>query len=284
MRLTPVYMLLLVAAIAGGFSSCSRSDNSGSDRKSSNPDVEITSESFNFDMLSARQQYMVKTSDPETYYITLEANVQYPEKIGKYDLKHLQDTLAYFIDKDNAASIESAITAFVSNPQVFEGETNYKVVDSIPADFDQSRAFYSNVDIKVQEISSDMVTYNCIYETFLGGAHPMHGNVPFTYILSSDVFVNYKWLFLPGNEEAVTTEIRNYIMMVNDMTEKELDETMLVSYLPIPETVYIEDGMIVFHYNPYAILPYYFGAVDAKISPYMVKDILTPAAKALLIE
>ena len=283
MRLTPVYLLLLAAALFGGMSSCNSNEKNRTPKKSSNPDVEIISETFDFDMLSARQLYLVK-SDSLTYYMTLEANVQYPEEIGDFDLKHLKDTLGYFIDSKTASSIEEAITSFVSNPQIHDVGDSYLRVDSIPSGFDQTMALYSNVDIKVQEITSDMLTFNCVYETYLGGAHPMYGSVPFTYLLESGDFVNYKWLFNPGSEEAVTAQIRNAIMMENDLTDEQFDSMLLVPLLPIPETIYLEDGMIVFHYNPYAILPYSFGIVDAKVSPYLVSELLTPAAKAFLID
>lgn len=48
--------------------------------------------------------------------------------------------------------------------------------------------------------------------------------------------------------------------------------------------MYVLNGMLVFHYNPYDILPYSYGTIDVDVAPYQVKDFLTPEATRMLID
>lgn len=283
MKPNSAYSLLVAAAATVALASCGSSDKSD-ESKSSQPEIEISSESYDFDILSAKQAYKF-TVDTTTYYLTLEANVQYPEKIGDYDIKNLQDTLGTFITgKRKAESIEDAMRTFLTNLDDIGPEGPVTAIDSVPASASEVNTYFSNVDVKLNEITSDMLTFNCIFQQYLGGVHPMYGCSPFTYLLAEGRIVDYQWLFVPGSEEAVTAQIRDAILAQTGLTDKELSDAMLTTYLPIPETVFIEGGDIVFHYNPYAILPYVYGMIDAKVSPYLVTDQLTPAAKALLID
>ena len=283
MKLNSAYSLLVAAAATVALASCGSSDKAD-DSKSAQPEIEISSESYDFDILSAKQAYKF-TVDTTTYYLTLEANVQYPEKIGDYDIKNLQDTLGTFITgKRKAESIEDAMRTFLTNLDDIGPEGPVTAIDSVPASASAVHTYYSNVDVKLNEITPNMLTFNCIFQQFLGGMHPMYGNTPFTYLLDEGRIVDYQWLFKPGSEEAVTAQIRDAIIAQTGLTDKELSDAMLTTYLPIPETVYIEGGDIVFLYNPDAILPYVYGMIDAKVSPYLVTDQLTPAAKALLID
>ena len=283
MKLNSAYSLLVAAAATVALASCGSSDKAD-DSKSAQPEIEISSESYDFDILSAKQAYKF-TVDTTTYYLTLEANVQYPEKIGDYDIKNLQDTLGTFITgKRKAEPIEDAMRTFLTNLDDIGPEGPVTAIDSVPASASAVHTYYSNVDVKLNEITPNMLTFNCIFQQYLGGVHPMYGCSPFTYLLAEGRIVDYQWLFKPGSEEAVTAQIRDAIIAQTGLTDKELSDAMLTTYLPIPETVYIEGGDIVFHYNPYAILPYVYGMIDAKVSPYLVTDQLTPAAKALLID
>ena len=283
MKLNSAYSLLVAAAATVALASCGSSDKTD-DSKSAQPEIEISSESYDFDILSAKQAYKF-TVDTTTYYLTLEANVQYPEKIGDYDIKNLQDTLGTFITgKRKAESIEDAMRTFLTNLDDIGPEGPVTAIDSVPASASEVNTYFSNVDVKLNEITPNMLTFNCIFQQYLGGVHPMYGCSPFTYLLAEGRIVDYQWLFNPGSEEAVTSQIRDAILAQTGLTDKELSDAMLTTYLPIPETVYIEGGDIVFHYNPYAILPYVYGMIDAKVSPYLVTDQLTPAAKALLID
>ena len=283
MKLNSAYSLLVAAAATVALASCGSSDKAD-ESKSSQPEIEISSESYDFDILSAKQAYKF-TVDTTTYYLTLEANVQYPEKIGDYDIKNLQDTLGTFITgKRKAEPIEDAMRTFLTNLDDIGPEGPVTAIDSVPASASEVNTYFSNVDVKLNEITPNMLTFNCIFQQYLGGVHPMYGCSPFTYLLAEGRIVDYQWLFNPGSEEAVTAQIRDAILAQTGLTDKELSDAMLTTYLPIPETVYIEGGDIVFHYNPYAILPYVYGMIDAKVSPYLVTDQLTPAAKALLID
>ena len=65
---------------------------------------------------------------------------------------------------------------------------------------------------------------------------------------------------------------------------KELDSELLVKPLPVSKDVYVLNGMLVFHYNPYDILPYSYGTIDVDVAPYQVRDYLTPEAYRMLVE
>ncbi|MCM1293596.1 MAG: DUF3298 domain-containing protein [Bacteroides sp.] len=280
------YFLPFAAALAllsTGICSCS--DKYDSSAKSDEESASIESMPFNFDMKSAKKYYRISNSDTDyDYTLTLEANVMWPEQIGDFDIKPLQDTIMSLVAGKHVASINSAISQFVSDAKRYELGDKITEVDSVPETSAFNTAFYAQVDVMVSEISGDYINFVCNNEEYLGGAHPMYGSAPFTYNLSTGKIVTLKSLFNNPESPQLLAAVKDALLQHTSMTAEEFDQTALVSPLPLPTDVYLENGMIVFHYNPYAILPYSFGSIDAEVSPYVVKDLLTPEAKKALVD
>lgn len=282
MKLKRVFFPFLSFAVVAGMVSCSDSDNKKSADDSD--DSGISSLEFSFDMKSARKYFRIANPEGESdYTLTLETTVQWPEEIGDYDIKPLQDTIISLLAGKRLPSINEAMKSYISDAAQYGLGDKITEVDTVPAESAFNTAFYAQTGISVSEITDELITFNCVYDQYLGGAHNMTGEAPFTYNFKTSTFVSLKWLFNNPESPELLKVIKEAIAEEKDMTVEELEQSMIVPEVGVPESVYLENGSIMFHYNPYAVLPYSFGAIDARVSPYMIRDMLTPAAEALLV-
>ncbi len=278
--------LLSIMAIGGallcGAASCSKSGDKNTDSESAC--AEICSVPFTFDLKNAKKCYEISSADDTTKYtLSIEATILWPEKIDGYDLTPLQDTIISLIAGKHMPTIDEAILSYVDNAAVYELGDKITKVDSVPAISPFNTAFYAQTDMTITEISTDMITIRCVTDQYLGGAHNMTGSTVLTYDLKNRIFISDEWLFNNTESPELLNAIKESIAAETNMTVAELEQTKLVTEIPIADDVYLQDGMIVFHYNPYAVLPYSFGTIDAPVSPYLIKDLLTPAAQKMLV-
>jgi len=281
MNIKRLSIMAIGGALLCGAVSCSKSRNGNMDSTSEN--TKISSVPFAFDLKNAKKCYEISSIDDTTKYtLSIEATVLWPEKIDGYDLASLQDTIINLIAGKHVPTIDEAILSYVGNAAVYELGDKITEIDSVPAISPFNTAFYAQTDITIPEISTDMITIRCVTDQYLGGAHNMTGSTVLTYDLKNGIFISNKWLFKDTESPELLNAIKESIAAETNMTIAELEQTKLVTEIPIPDDVYLQDGMIVFHYNPYAVLPYSFGTIDASVSPYLIKDLLTPAAQKML--
>lgn len=266
--------MLAVAGCKSGENKPASSDTSGS----------VTDFPIAIDIKSASADF--KVSDSTLGYdcfLTLDCRIQWPQSIGSYDLSTLQDSIiSMAFGAGTPTAINDAITAFVNDYKRYGLGTSAVKVDSVPEESPYNNMYYSNISVSLAEVSEQIVTFNVTSEQYMGGAHPIQQSYPFSYDLESGVVIDCRWLFKDGYNERLVAAITDVIATQLNMPESDLNQAMLVDTLPISTKVYIEDGQIVFHYNPYDILPYSYGSIDAAIPPYLVSDILTPQAASLL--
>lgn len=272
--------IFAASAIAAALASCS---SAGSSPEQS-ADSSITSMSFNQDIISGTHLYRVSEpgDDAGSYYLTLQAFVEWPKEIGNFNLKPLQDSLMRTLSATDTASVMSAVSAFISNTS--EWSDKAVRIDSIPpySESDGSAStyeLYSRLAINVTEVSDNYITMNQYSEMYGGGAHPMHGSTAVTYCFTLGRMIDRQWLFKPGTDAAILPALTDAIVRAAGFdSETALKQALLVDSIPVTDNVSIQQGMIVFHYNCYEILPYSSGETDAMVSPYEVRDALTPEA------
>ena len=287
MKLTTISALSLGCLLASAtLTSCSDKSKTSEETSDEQEYASVTSVPLAFELKSAKKYYEITDEEwGENYLLTLEATVQWPDEISDYDLTPLQDTIMNIVGGDGMKSIDEAMERYVNDTAdsgIGSEKAKFKEVDSIPQ-ATSPNSFFKQIEVNFSEISSELITFNILYDQYIGGAHGMSGSAALTYNLSTGEFITTKWLFTdPGSKELLDA-IKATIAENTGMTVAELERSALASPIPVSENVSIKNGMIVFHYNPYSVLPYSYGSIDAELSPYLLQNILTPKAKSLLI-
>lgn len=282
--LTASAAVAILAASCQGTAVDNSSDAAG---KASSADSIISEFDLRESIKTASESYCIASDDSilGTVYMTVSTSVQWPEELGKYKIDNLRDTIInYTFDSKAPRDINKAIINNVTDVEQFELGGKPQKVDAIP-DSMAMFAYYSNRTLQLVECTEQTVTYSATFSEYLGGAHPFSKSVPFTFILESDRIVNIDYLFAKGSESKLMPIVMGAIAGSHSMSTDELKAALLSNpEINSASIVYLLNGSIVFHFNPYDILPYSFGPTDAYVSPYEVSDFLTPEAKKLLLE
>ncbi len=271
----------LLLASCGGASSSSSSDSSVPEVSAAERG-EVSSFEVKENIKSVSRAYrMVGESD--TCWLTLGTTVQWPEKIGDADIAALQDTImatAYRTYRAN--DIDASMINYVADTEIYDLGTAERV-DSIPAEAAE-KAYYSTVTSKLVELNTKMVSCQVSMATYMGGAHPNNVSVPFTYDLVNGTVLNLSNLFKQGTMPEVTAIVRSSLAEQFGVKASTLVAAgFFTNDIEVSDMVYVANGMVTFHYNPYDIAPYSMGAIDVKVAPWLLAEFLTPQASALLL-
>lgn len=273
---------------AGLISSCHGTAVDGkeaADTAKISPDSIVSVFPLQESILTVTQNYRITSSDdPTVSYLTLSTSVQWPEALGNYKIKNLRDTIINFtFGNDAPRNIKDAIKASVCDTEPYGLGGKYEKIAALP-DSAGTLGYYSSRSLQLVECTDQTVTYTSSWGEFLGGAHPNSGAKPFSFVLESDQMVTLDYLFVKGYEKTLMPKIIEALALNHSMSVQELQGALLGSPTEFSTNVYLLNNTIAFHYNPYEILPYSFGATDIYIIPYEIVDILTPEAKKLLLE
>lgn len=257
--------------------------------KVSNEDADIDSVVYEFDLdeklYTASANYMfVDEADSQPGYLTVSTSVQWPEELGKYKIDALHDTiisLAFGVEAPR--EIRKAVAKSVTDVAAFGLPGKVSPVTSVP-DSAGMFAYYSNRMVQLVECTQQTVTYSVSLSEYMGGAHPNSNTTFFTFILESGKILSPEILFTGDWKKAVEPVLMQSIASLLGMSVEETKGALLASPFDVSPDIYISNGIIIFHYNPYEILPYSAGAIDAPVSPYEVSAVLTPEAHKLLME
>ncbi len=238
----------------------------------------------NQSLCSAERYYSVKSDYADSVYLTVSAGVQWPEKFGNADLSTLRSHLLYLSFADSTKSVGDAILAFVGDTamvdQLVEGAVT--PVDAVPEGAGVI-SYFANVSTTVTELNERYVTYNVVTSSYLGGAHPMAAQRPFTFDLTTGQVLTFDNMFKPGTTDAITKAIRESLGAQYNVSPDDLERAGFFGGQPgMPGQPYVSDGAVVFHYNAYDIAPYSHGAIDVPVYPYQLDSIMTPTLRSLL--
>jgi len=234
---------------------------------------------------SASKSYELKQPDGSTAYLTVSTTMIWPEKFGDADLTALRDSLLGIYNVKDGHNIDEAMIDFIDNTSMIES-ANAKEIASVPQSTAGTYSYDIQLNTRIIEQTKTLVTYETTAYSYTGGAHPNSASRPFTYDLSSGKIIDKAWIF--GNNEATNTALLALIKesLMSRLGQQEYNEIYSDDTFPInvSNSVYISEGNIVFHYNPYEIGPYSLGSIDIEVVPFQVEKYLTPEAKALLIQ
>lgn len=242
------------------------------------------------ELKTASRSYLMQYATGDSAYLTLSATVQWPVKLGDANLIALQDTLIAMVSTRSPYSIDEAMGAFVNDYNAIFDEPmpglTATPVDTVPPMTETVFSLESSVTARVTELTEQTVTYQIADFSFTGGAHPNTVVTPLTYDLRAGKVLTYANLFTPGAEATLLPLIEDALASQYGVSgPKELAKAgFFTDQLTVSRQVFVADGQLVFHYNPYEIAPYVMGQIDVPIAPFAVESILTPEAKALLLQ
>lgn len=223
----------------------------------------------------------------DTVYIDVSTSIQWPERIGDFDIASLQDTIvSYSFGKDKVAerNIDKIISGYIADTSFIGDDSECNAIDSIPGGDDAAPYFY-DVTATLVEVNEQMVTYQISAFAYTGGAHPYGASHPFTYDLSRGCVLTAENMFRAGSEKEVLSIVQNGLARQLGVNPSQLESAgIFVSQFTSPGQPYINNDVIVFHFNPYDIAPYSMGNIDVAVYPYELNEYLAPEVKALLNE
>lgn len=255
---------------------------------SSNPSpggAEIEEFPINTTLLTSSETYFgVPDSVLGDTYLTLTASILWPEKVSDRDIRPLQDTIMHVaFPASSDDNPRHAIREFVTDVSAYQ-LGKMKAVDKVKKVGESVRSYYSEVSGRLIEVNEQSCTYLISFSEYMGGAHPNHASVVMSYDFTRGKCIDYDYLFKEGADSKLQGLILESLAANMAVSVKELDSELLVKPLPVSKDVYVLNGMLVFHYNPYDILPYSYGTIDVDVAPYQVRDYLTPEAYSMRVE
>ena len=270
------HYLIALPAIALAMTACGGRGADGSDGSA---DV-INEFQVSETLMTADKNYRV-TTDYGSAYLELYTSIHWPEKLGENDLGVLQDSILYYAYGDTvAADVREAIKTFLNDTSVVEGAESVIQVDSLPAD---TMTYFNSVMASIMEVDEEMVTYQVVSSTYLGGAHPMTVTRPFTYSFAMKQVLDMDNMFLPGvTSDSIMPVIREALARQLSVPVSGLERAgIFASQLTYPGKPYIDSNTLYFHYDPYEIGPYAMGPVDVAVYPNEVEGLLRPEIMSL---
>lgn len=266
---------------------CSKSDvNNSSDIDSvAIADTLVSELEVDLNALSTAKSYSIKYDSIEMK-LAIGAKIEWPEKIAKYNITTLKDSiLGFCFPEFQSFPIKVAMLKYVEDVAMTGMTDEATSVTPIGKVYQDSvNNFSMNLDARMLEITDKLVTYQITETSYLGGAHPNMVSRTFTYDLANAKILNISDLIAQHKIDAFKTLVAKQLADQLELTPAALDEMLLIKPLPIGKTIYCTDGSIFIHYNPYEILPHIFGSTDVQISALENESILTPYARELLIE
>lgn len=279
--------LLGIALAAATAASC----GSGASSETNAASDGVRNFNVSLNMKSAERFYRTVLAG-DTIYIDQSATIQWPETLGDFNLSTLRDTivsLAFSAPAPATAAevtpdIDKLILDNVSDMSMLGDSLTYETLDSLPSAQDIA-PYYSDVTASILEFNDKLVTYQVSHFIYTGGAHPNSNTQPFTYDLVNGRVLNVGNMFRTGSEKEVISIVQNSLARQLGIQPSQLESAgIFLSQFTSPGMPYINNDVIVFHFNPYDIAPYSMGNIDVAVYPYELNEYLTPEVKALLDE
>ena len=145
----------------------------------------------------------------------------------------------------------------------------------------QNESRISSLELTMQETNIQYITYNsnglvCIVNncySYAGGAHGMYAKIPVIYDAETNRILTKKDIFKPDTDEAIIKLIIKYFIAHGDADDKPSDESegIYKDDVFVENNIGIQNGHIVFYYQPYDINSYVAGIYTAVIK---ISDLL----------
>ena len=215
--------------------------------------------------------------------LNLSAQVEWPLEFGSADIKPLQAAISELaFDNRSAGSVAAVLDSFLTSTDDYGLEIDNKEQGE-PASMNPVAAYERQVSVSRGELTRDMVSYNIVDMSYMGGAHPNTYTRTFTYAFDPGVVLTPDNLFAADSMSVVFEAINRQAAYRFEVQPGELTKAGLFdNIINVSPLVSLQDGMVVFHYNPYEIAPYSYGAIDITVAPWEIEQALTSLGKRLL--
>ena len=270
--------ILVSGMCIAGLCSCSGGGNPESDGVINEFKVEQVIKSAERDYLCEGAWF----SDSVGVYSKVNVAVEWPEKMGSYDIKPLQDTLIALSFIHPERTIDQSIIKALDSPQ---GSDTYKMVmvDSISASV-KAMVLYRGTVVSSIAYSPRFIVYQIMTSSYEGGAHGLTLSQFLNYDFVEGKVIDFDNAFKPGSHEALFSAVKNKLMADNGVESlAELgSKGFFTDQLFLSHNFYLQGYDVVFHYHPYDIAPYSTGAVDVRVPFYVISDYLSPEVMDIL--
>lgn len=272
------------AALSAALTGCGKAGKGNlSTNDSLGIDSIVKSVDIDLKILTASRSYDVDI-DTSSYHLVMTASVQWPVKDGDFKLSALQDTIKAICFPPKAGDITHAIAQYVSDlSQTGLDSHEARITPTDRVYPDSVNSFNMSLNCRVMEFGQRLLTYQMVQNSYLGGAHPNTVSRTITFDLDRNRIISVDDLIDKNRLDDFYLAILKQLGEQFDLSATELRETLLVPSITGLGTVYLADGYIYMHYNPYDILPYSFGTIDVQLSPWQYDQLLTPYARELLV-
>ena len=234
---------------------------------------------------SAEKDYLCEGAmfaDSLNVYSKVNVAIEWPEQMGNYDIRTLQDSLIARTFLKPKKTLEESILASLDNPQ---GSDTYKMVpiDSIP-EMSRAMVLYHGTIVSAVAFSPRFIVYQIMSSVYEGGAHGLTVSQFLNYDFTSGKVIDFDSAFKPGSAEALLDAVKDKLMSDNGVSSmEELNEKgFFTDQIFLSKNFYLQGYDVVFHYHPYDIAPYSTGAVDVRVPFYVISDYLSPEVVEIL--
>ena len=266
-----------VAIVAAG---CARSSESANSSVKS----DVRSTALQSELLSVSATYPGYNGQ-DSCALTLNVDIDYPTQIGSADLAPLQSAIKDVVFDDlSPRSIAQRMDSFVTATDSYDLNINPEVT-GMPDGLNPIYAYERTMSLQRTAIDAKMVTYRLTDDQYIGGAHNMIYTRSFTYAIAEKEVLGLENLFVPDSMDIVFAAVNESLAAQYGVAKGELQQAgFFQNAVGVPNILSIENGAIVFHYNPYDVAPYSMGEINAYVYPITIESALTPMAKKLLME
>ncbi|MDE5688766.1 MAG: DUF3298 and DUF4163 domain-containing protein [Paramuribaculum sp.] len=215
--------------------------------------------------------------------LSLRAQVEWPVEFGSADIEPLQAAIGELVfDNRGAGDVGAMLDSFLTATDDYGLDIDNKVVGA-PASMNPVAAYERQLSVARVELNRDMVSYNIVDMSYMGGAHPNTYSRAFTYVFEPGEVLTADNLFAADSMSVVFAAVNRQAAYKFDVQPGELTKAgFFENAIGVSPLLSIQGGMVVFHYNPYEVAPYSFGAIDVAVAPWEIEQALTPLGKRLL--
>ena len=286
-RVTSLGAMITAIIIAALVGACSESTTEQTAATTPNPNAAtitkpdadgMTSMEMKESLRTANTAYLY-TENGDTCYMTYSATIEWPEKIGSFNITPLQDSIASAAFGKPTTNIRAAMKTFAADTTGMG--SNAKRID--PSNVALStRAYTETVTAKSIDTGNRYSTYQVTVSSYTGGAHPNTAISSMTFDYAAEQVLTPATLFKAGSDSTLMALITESLAAKLGVPQNRLTQGgLFADTIPMPKNVYVVNNSLVFHYGQYEIAPYSAGMFDIDISPFRVRDILSDQGRAL---
>lgn len=232
---------------------------------------------------------IVKNKDneylPENLYTRI--SIDWPEKIGNYDLTKFHKTLI------NGNDADQVIREFCVNPEsvcyIGERPIKYELVPATQTlaqikENNYNDALFYSVEIEKIYLSNNFASYKKTYST-PGGAHNNLFSSTVNYDFANDRVIKFNDLFQADKKPQILKTLKDALCEKHNC-EKFEDaaerEGIWANEFEVSKSFVFEKDQITFIYDPYYIGPWARGTVKISVPYYQIYNFLKPEYQKII--